>query len=325
MEVFYIMIKKIAVLTSGGDAPGMNACVRAVVRSGLVRGFEMYGIRNGYRGLLEDNIVKMNRHSVSEIINRGGTVLGTARSPEFKNIEVQKKGVEILKKHGIDALVGIGGDGTYMGLAALSRLGINTIGIPGTIDNDIASSDFTIGFDTALNTIVECVDRLRDTSSSHQRCSIVEVMGNRCGDLAAYAGLACGAEMVITSETKFSKESVIDFLKKQREKGKNHAIIIISEKVCDVYELAHEIMYKCGFETRAEILGHMQRGGTPSAFDRVLASRLGHYSIELLQQGVSSSCIGIIDNKLTCNSIADALKMPRSSSEEFVKISNELE
>jgi len=325
MEVFYIMIKKIAVLTSGGDAPGMNACVRAVVRSGLVRGFEMYGIRNGYRGLLEDNIVKMNRHSVSEIINRGGTVLGTARLPEFKNIEVQKKGVEILKKHGIDALVGIGGDGTYMGLAALSRLGINTIGIPGTIDNDIASSDFTIGFDTALNTIVECVDRLRDTSSSHQRCSIVEVMGNRCGDLAAYAGLACGAEMVITSETKFSKESVIDFLKKQREKGKNHAIIIISEKVCDVYELAHEIMYKCGFETRAEILGHMQRGGTPSAFDRVLASRLGHYSIELLQQGVSSSCIGIIDNKLTCNSIADALKMPRSSSEEFVKISNELE
>ncbi|MDD4532513.1 MAG: 6-phosphofructokinase [Bacilli bacterium] len=319
------MIKKIAVLTSGGDAPGMNACVRAVVRSGLVRGFEMYGIRNGYRGLLEDNIVKMNRHSVSEIINRGGTVLGTARLPEFKNIEVQKKGVEILKKHGIDALVGIGGDGTYMGLAALSRLGINTIGIPGTIDNDIASSDFTIGFDTALNTIVECVDRLRDTSSSHQRCSIVEVMGNRCGDLAAYAGLACGAEMVITSETKFSKESVIDFLKKQREKGKNHAIIIISEKVCDVYELAHEIMYKCGFETRAEILGHMQRGGTPSAFDRVLASRLGHYSIELLQQGVSSSCIGIIDNKLTCNSIADALKMPRSSSEEFVKISNELE
>lgn len=319
------MIKKIAVLTSGGDAPGMNACVRAVVRFGLVRGFEMYGIRNGYRGLLEDNIVKMNRHSVSEIINRGGTVLGTARLPEFKNIEVQKKGVEILKKHGIDALVGIGGDGTYMGLAALSRLGINTIGIPGTIDNDIASSDFTIGFDTALNTIVECVDRLRDTSSSHQRCSIVEVMGNRCGDLAAYAGLACGAEMVITSETKFSKESVIDFLKKQREKGKNHAIIIISEKVCDVYELAHEIMYKCGFETRAEILGHMQRGGTPSAFDRVLASRLGHYSIELLQQGVSSSCIGIIDNKLTCNSIADALKMPRSSSEEFVKISNELE
>ncbi|MFA6795959.1 MAG: 6-phosphofructokinase [Bacilli bacterium] len=319
------MIKKIAILTSGGDAPGMNACIRAVVRSGLINGFEMYGIRDGYRGLLEDNIFKMDRHSVSEIINRGGTILGTARLPEFKNLDVQKKGAEILKKHGIDALVGIGGDGTYMGLAALSRLGINTIGIPGTIDNDIASTDYTIGFDTALNTIVECVDRLRDTSSSHQRCSIVEVMGNRCGDLAAHAGLACGAEMVITNETKFSKESVINFLKKEREKGKNHAIIIISEKVCDVYELAHEIMYKCGFETRAEILGHMQRGGTPSAYDRVLASRLGHYSIELLKKGVSSSCIGIIDNKLTTNLIADALAMPRPSSEKFVKITNDLE
>jgi 6-phosphofructokinase 1 len=319
------MVKKIAVFTSGGDAPGMNACIRAIVRAGLVHGFEMYGIRDGYRGLLEDNIFKMDRHSVSEIINRGGTILGTARLPEFKDIEVQKKGVEILQKHGIDALVGIGGDGTYMGLAALSRLGINTIGIPGTIDNDISSSDFTIGFDTALNTIVECVDRLRDTSSSHQRCSIIEVMGNRCGDLAAYAGVACGAEMVITNETEFSKESVIEFLKLQREKGKNHAIIIISEKVCDVYELAHEIMYKCGYETRAEILGHMQRGGTPSAFDRVLASRLGHYSIELLKQGVSSSCIGLIHNELTCHSITDALAMPRNSSQQFVKISADLE
>jgi len=319
------MIKKIAVFTSGGDAPGMNACIRAIVRAGLVHGYEMYGIRDGYRGLLEDNIFQMNRHSVSEIINRGGTILGTARLPELKDIEVQKKGVEILQKHGIDALVGIGGDGTYMGLAALSRLGINTIGIPGTIDNDISSSDFTIGFDTALNTIVECVDRLRDTSSSHQRCSIIEVMGNRCGDLAAYAGVACGAEMVITNETEFSKESVIEFLKKQREEGKNHAIIIISEKVCDVYELAHEIMYKCGYETRAEILGHMQRGGTPSAFDRVLASRLGHYSIELIDQGVSSSCIGLIHNQLTCNSITDALAMPRNSSKEFVKISADLE
>jgi len=319
------MIKKIAVLTSGGDAPGMNACIRAVVRSGLVNGFEMYGIRDGYRGLLADDIIKMDRHSVSEIINRGGTVLGTARLPEFANLEVQKKAADILRNHGIDALVGIGGDGTYLGLAALSRQGINTIGIPGTIDNDISSSDFTIGFDTALNTIVECVDRLRDTSSSHQRCSIIEVMGNRCGDLAAYAGLCCGAEMVITNETSFTKESVIEFLKEQREKGKKHAIIIISEEVTDVYEFAHEIKNKCGFETRAEILGHMQRGGTPSANDRVLASRLGHYAIDLLKKEISSSCTGIINNELTYNSIEEALKMPRKSSENYVRISKDLE
>jgi 6-phosphofructokinase 1 len=316
------MATKIGVFTSGGDAPGMNACIRAVVRSGLARGFDMFGIYDGYRGLLEDNIVQMTRHSVSEIINRGGTILGTARLPEFVQVEVQKKAVAILQKHGIDALVGIGGDGTYKGLARLSELGINTIGLPGTIDNDVASTDFTIGFDTALNTIIECVDRLRDTSSSHQRCSVIEVMGNHCGDLAAYAGLACGAEMVITPETPITKENVIQFLLKQRAEGKKHAIIIISEKVTDVHEFAAEIEAKCGFETRAEVLGHMQRGGTPSGNDRILASRMGAYAVDLISQGISSVCVGIVQNKLTYFNIEDALKLPRHSSEDFVRLSS---
>lgn len=319
------MVKKVGILTSGGDAPGMNACVRAIVRTCLVYGLEAYAIYDGYKGILEKNIVKMNRHSVSDIINRGGTILGTARLPEFKDPEVQKKAADILKEIGIDALVCIGGDGTYMGAQALSKLGINCIGVPGTIDNDIASTDVTIGFDTALNTIVECVDRLRDTSSSHQRCSIIEVMGNRCGDLAAYAGLACGAELTITNDLPMTKDEVINILKEQRDHGKKHAMIIISEKVCDVHEFAREIENKCGFETKAEVLGHMQRGGTPTATDRILASRLGEYAVELLKRGISSSCVGIVNNKLSYFNIQDALKFPRKSSEEFVKIGRILE
>lgn len=315
------MAKKIGVFTSGGDAPGMNACIRAIVRCGLQRGYEMYGINDGYRGLLEDDIVQMTRHSVSEIINRGGTILGTARLPEFKELEVQKKAVEILKKYGIDALVGIGGDGTYRGLAALSKLGINTIGLPGTIDNDVGSSDFTIGFDTALNTIIECVDRLRDTSSSHQRCSIIEVMGNHCGDLAAYAGLATGAELTITPETPITKENVIEFLRQQRAEGKKHAIIIISEKITDVHEFAREIEARCGFETRAEVLGHMQRGGTPTASDRVLASRMGVYAVDLISQGLTSVCVGIVNNQMHYYDIEEAIELPRHSSAEFVRMS----
>ncbi len=316
------MVNKIGIITSGGDAPGMNACVRAVVRSGLSHGFKMFGIYDGYRGIMEKNIVEMNRHSVSEIINRGGTILGTARLPEFADPEVQKKARDILDSFGIDALIGIGGDGTYKGLAALSKLGINTIGIPGTIDNDVASSDFTIGFDTALNTIVECVDKLRDTSSSHQRCSVIEVMGNHCGDLAAYAGLATGAELTITPETPMTKDNVIKYLQAQRAEGKKHAIIIISEKVTDVHEFAHEIEAKCGFETRAEVLGHMQRGGSPTATDRILASRMGVYAVELLAQGITSVCVGIVQNQLKYYDISDALKLPRKGSDEFVRISS---
>lgn len=316
------MAIKIGVLTSGGDAPGMNACIRAVVRSALRGGYEVYGIHDGYKGILENHIEKMTRHSVSDILNRGGTILGTARLPEFKEEAVRKKAADILNSYGINALIGIGGDGTYMGLEGLSKLGINTIGLPGTIDNDIASTDYTIGFDTALNTIVECVDRLRDTSTSHQRCSVIEVMGNRCGDLAAYAGLATGAELTITNETPITKDAVIRYLQQQRKEGKRHAIVIISEKVTDVHEFAAEIENKCGFETRAEVLGHMQRGGTPTARDRILASRMGVYAVELIGQGVTSSCVGLINNKLTYFSIEDALKLPRHSSTGFTSIAS---
>ncbi len=313
------MAIKVGVLTSGGDAPGMNACVRAVVRTSLQYGFEVYGIHDGYKGILENNIEKMDRHSVSDILNRGGTILGTARLPEFKEEAVRVKAAGILNSYGINALVGIGGDGTYMGLRGLSHLGIDTIGLPGTIDNDIASTDYTIGFDTALNTIIECVDRLRDTSTSHQRCSVIEVMGNRCGDLAAYAGLATGAEITITNECMMTKQDVIEKLRQQRQEGKRHAMVIISEKITDVYEFAREIQEKSGFETRAEVIGHMQRGGSPTAFDRILASRMGVYAINLIKQGVTSSCVGIINNRLTYTDIDKALAMPRHTSEAFVK------
>ncbi len=318
------MKKRIGIFTSGGDAPGMNAAIRACVRAGLNNGDEMFGIYNGYKGLIDDQIQPLVRNSVSEIINRGGTILGTARLPEFSKIELQQRACEILKKHNIDSLIGIGGDGTYMGLAALSKLGIKTVGLPGTIDNDIASTDYTIGFDTALNTVVDCVDKLRDTSSSHQRCSIVEVMGNRCGDLAAYAGLACGAELVITNETKITREDVINFLKEQRRSGKQHAIVVISEKVTNIEELANEIEAKTGFEARAEKLGHMQRGGTPSPLDRVLASKLGNYAIELIDNNISCVCAGIVENKLKYYNIYDALKLPRKSTLELVKVASNI-
>ncbi len=300
----------------------MNACIRACVRTGLTNGDEMFGIYNGYRGLIDDMIQPLNHTSVSEIINRGGTILGTARLPEFKNIEVQEQAVKILKMHNIDAVVGIGGDGTYMGLQKLANLGIQVVGLPGTIDNDIASTDYTIGFDTALNTIVECVDRLRDTSSSHQRCSIIEVMGNRCGDLAAASALACGAEMVITNETRVTRADVISFLQAQRNAGKQHAIVLISEKITDVNELAKEVEARTGFEARAEKLGHMQRGGTPSAFDRILASRLGNYAVNLIDKGITCVCAGLVENHLKYYNISDALALPRKSSLDYVKTSN---
>lgn len=307
------MIKKIGVLTSGGDAPGMNACLRAIVRSGLVQGLEIYAIKDGYRGLIDDDIEKMTRHSVSDILNRGGTCIGTARLPEFKNPDVQKKGVEILKSHGIDALVAIGGDGTYQGAQALHKWGIHTIGIPGTIDNDVASSDFTIGFDTALNTIVDALDKLRDTSSSHQRCTILEVMGRRCGDLAINAGIADGAEMVITSEIGFDENKVIEVLKASKASDKKHAIVVITEHITDVHELAKKVEAATGFETRANVLGHMQRGGRPSARDRVLASRMGVYAVELLEAGKGGLCVSEVNGQIKGLPITEVLGHKRET------------
>ncbi len=319
------MIHKIGVLTSGGDAPGMNCAIRAVVRSGLKHGLEVYGIIDGYKGLVEDRIFKMDRSSVSGIINRGGTVLRTARLPEFKNEEVRKIGVENLKKRGIDALVVIGGDGSYMGAKKLTEMGINCIGIPGTIDNDIASSDYTIGFDTCLNTINFAIDRIRDTSESHQRCAIVEVMGNRCGDLAVYSGIAQGAEIIDSSDHPLSEEEIINSLKEIHSSGRKMCLLIVSEKLFpDIHAFAKRVSEETGFEAKAEILGRIQRGGSPSAFDRVLGARLGGYAVDLLLQGKGGRCVGIHGNDLVDYDIYDALKLPRASRDDFLALADSI-
>ncbi len=286
-------MKKIAVMTSGGDAPGMNAVVRAVVRSGLHYGLEVYGIYEGYKGLCEGNIKKLNRYDVTRIISRGGTVLRSARYPEFKDEEVRKNAVKQLNELGIDAVVVIGGDGTYRGAMALSAMGIKTIGIPGTIDNDISSTDYTIGFFTALQTVVDSVDKLRDTSMSHKRCNIVEVMGRNCGDLALYAGIAGGSEFLITPETGFQKEKLLAAIKKFNEIGRLHAIVVVTENMVNVQDLAKEIEEETGYETRATVLGHVQRGGDPVAFDRVLGTEMGEYAVELLVNGQSGRAVGL--------------------------------
>ncbi len=279
------MIKSIGVLTSGGDAPGMNAAVRAVARTCLNKGIDVYGVMLGFKGLHDGEFYKFNRHSTRNIINVGGTILKSARFPEFADPEVRKVAIEQMKKVGIEALVVIGGDGSYHGAVELTKMGVNCIGIPGTIDNDIPLTDFTVGFDTCLNTIVEALDRLRDTSGSHQRCTILEVMGRTCGDLAVNAGLATGAEIVVTSETGYDEEKIIETLRRSKASDKKHAIVVITEHVTDVHALAKKVEAATGFETRANVLGHLQRGGRPSARDRVLASRMGIKAVELLEEG----------------------------------------
>jgi 6-phosphofructokinase 1 len=318
------MVKRIGVLTSGGDAPGMNAAVRAVVRKAIADGLEVYGVFNGYKGLVEDNIRQLGRHDVSEKLNRGGTFLGSARLPEFKEVAVREVAVANLKKHGIEALVVVGGDGSYMGAKKLTEMGINCIGLPGTIDNDISSTDFTIGFDTALNTIVDAVDRLRDTSSSHERCSVVEVMGRHCGDLALWAGISSGAELIVTSETGFDMDNIISKLKVAKGHGKRHAIVVIAELITDVDELAKNIQAETGFETRATILGHIQRGGSPTPFDRVLASRMGAYAVELIQKGEGGRCVGLVDNELKHFDILEALDVPNKVDHKLYKVADDL-
>ena len=288
------MIKKIGVLTSGGDAPGMNTAVRAVVRTCLSHDIEVFGIYDGYAGLHADKVEQLYRHSVSDLLNRGGTFLGTARFPEFKEEKVRQEAIEVLEKHGIEALIVIGGDGSYMGAKKISEMGFPCIGIPGTIDNDIAGTDYTIGFMTCLNTIVDAIDRLRDTSSSHNRISIVEIMGRHCGDLTLWAAIAGGSEYVILPEKGFTEESLIDQIELGEKKGKKHAIIAITEHITDVNELAKRIQAKTKRETRATILGHIQRGGPPLAFDRILSSRMGSFAVELLMEGRSARCIGVV-------------------------------
>ena len=319
------MVRKIGVLTSGGDAPGMNAAIRAVTRIALNNGIEVVGVRNGYRGLLEESFLPLQRSSVSDILDRGGTFLGSARLPEFKEEEVQNICVRNMNRAGIDALVVIGGDGSYRGALALTKKGINCIGLPGTIDNDIPGTDFTIGFDTALRTCVENVDKLRDTSSSHHRCSIVEVMGNHCGDLALYTAISCGAEMVITPETGYDE---IEVLERLRYLGnavkKNHAIVIISEKITDVEALAKKVSLDTGFSGRATVLGHIQRGGSPTATDRMLSSRMGEKAVDLLMEGIGGHCVGIIENELTSMPIQEALERPRTSRKQLYRLFDRL-
>lgn len=282
---------KIGVLTSGGDAPGMNACVRAVVRSAIHYGFEAYGIFNGYKGLVENQIKKLERNDVGQILNRGGTILGSSRLESFKQEEVRQIAIDNLNNLGIDALVVIGGDGTYRGGMALDKMGINVIAIPGTIDNDIASTEYTIGFFTALDTAIDAIDKLRDTSFSHQRCTVVEVMGRDCGDLSIYSGIACGAEIVITKETGFSKEDVFKQVRHAQDIGKRHLIVVVAEHITNVFDLAKDIEEHSNYESRATVLGYIQRGGTPSSFDRILASKMGVKAVELLRDGKSGLAV----------------------------------
>ncbi len=300
-------MKRIAILTSGGDAPGMNAAIRAVVRACKIKNIRVYGVRNGFQGLLDEDIEELNRKSVSEKLSKGGTFLGTARVADFYKEEVQEKAADNLKRRGIDGLVTIGGDGTFRGSLGLAKKGISVIAIPGTIDNDIEGTDFTIGFDTALQTAVEAVDKLKDTSSSHRRCSIVEVMGRECGDLAIWTGIASGAEFVVAKEVGYHIDDIIENVREAAE-VKNHAIIIVAENMVDINELAKVISEKTPFSARTTILGHIQRGGTPTSFDRILASEMGRKAIELLLANKSGRAIGIKCNKVLDLDITEALK-----------------
>jgi 6-phosphofructokinase 1 len=306
---------KIGVLTSGGDAPGMNAAIRAVVRAGEYYGHEVYGIIDGFKGLIEDQMVLLNHQSVSGMLSKGGTFLGTSRVPEFLKVEYQQKGLENLKNRGIEALICIGGDGTYRGAMELNALGMKTIGLPGTIDNDIAGTDFTIGFQTAVETIVDAIDKLRDTSASHQRCSIVEVMGRRCGDLALFSGICGGAEFIITPENPINKDKIIERLMKHKKEGRRHAIIVITENQVDVHAFAKEITEKSGFSTRATVLGYIQRGGSPCPEDRILGSRMGTYAVELLNDDIYGVCVGIRDSRMVHLSFSNVVGQKRPKNE----------
>ncbi|TCI04556.1 6-phosphofructokinase [Corallincola luteus] len=320
------MIKRIGVLTSGGDAPGMNAAVRAVVRSGLQAGLEVYGVNNGFAGLHSGDIHKLDRYSVSDTINKGGTFLGSARFPDFKKVEVREQAIEQMRERGIEALIVVGGDGSYMGAKKLTEMGYPCIGVPGTIDNDIAGTNFTIGFDTALNVVMEAIDRLRDTCSSHNRISIVEVMGRHCGDLALWASIAGGAEFLVIPEADaWDEAKLLQQIQDGIAKGKKHAIVVITEHVTDVNALAKNIEGETGLETRATVLGHIQRGGSPTCRDRVLASRMGDYAVQLLVEGQGGRCVGILANKLVHHDIIEALEeMVRPFDKELYDLSQRL-
>lgn len=318
-------MKTIGVLTSGGDAPGMNAAVRAVVRTGCENGFRVMGIRRGYNGLMQGDMFEMNLRSVSNIINRGGTVLYSARSPEFKTEEGLQKALKVAKEVNMEGIVVIGGDGSFRGARDLSLRGVNCVGIPGTIDNDIACSDYTIGYDTAMNTVLEMVDRLRDTSESHDRCSVVEVMGRRAGYIALNAGIACGATSILIPEVEYDfQRDVIDRMKRTQKTGKKHFIIIVAEGIGGVEEMAKRIERETGVEARATILGHVQRGGHPTVRDRVTASLMGYKAVELLKEGIGNRVLAISKDEIVNYDIFEALNMKKSLNIEDYKIAHEI-
>lgn len=304
--------KKIAVLTSGGDAPGMNAAVRSVVRAGIAFDMTVYGVYRGYNGLLNGDIEELNLRSVSDIIGRGGTTLYTARSEEYNSPAGVKKAADFCRANDISGVVVIGGDGSFRGARDLTNAGINCIAIPGTIDNDVACSDYTVGFDTAMNTAVQMIDKIRDTAQSHDRCSVVEVMGRRCGDIALQVGIACGATAVLVPEVEYDIEKdVIERIVETQKTGKQHFIIVVAEGVGNTQELAGYIEKRLKIESRATILGHVQRGGDPTLRDRLIASEMGYKAVELLKENMGNRVVALKDGKIVDYDITEALNMPR--------------
>ena len=315
-------MKRIAVLTSGGDAPGMNAAIRAVVRQAISEGMEVFGIYDGYAGMVAGKIQPLDASSVGDIISRGGTFLHSARYPEFAQREGQLKGIEQLKKHGIEGVVVIGGDGSYHGAMRLTELGFPAVGLPGTIDNDIVGTDFTIGFDTAINTAMEAIDKIRDTSTSHERCSIIEVMGRNAGYIALWCGIANGAEDILLPERYDNNEqALINHIIEARKRGKKHHLIINAEGIGHSTGMARRIEAATGIETRATILGYMQRGGSPTCKDRVYASVMGAYAVDLLCEGKSNRLVAYKDGKFVDFDIDEALAMTKDIDEYEFNIS----
>ncbi|MBR4022987.1 MAG: 6-phosphofructokinase [Ruminococcus sp.] len=318
------MIKKIGVLTSGGDAPGMNAAIRAVVRTALSKGMEVYGIRRGYVGLINGDIFKMDARSVSDIIRQGGTMLYTARCPEFRTEEGLQKAKATCEELGLEGLVVIGGDGSFRGAADLSARGIHCVALPGTIDNDISCTDYTIGYDTAMNTAMEMVDKLRDTSQSHDRCTVVEVMGRNAGFIAVNTGIACDAIEIITKELPYDLDAIAKKMLEAKANGKQNFVIVVAEGIGNATEIAKIIEEKTHIESRATILGHVQRGGIPTVRDRVLATELAYHAVGLLEQGLSNRVVGIRNDQIVDFDIQEALSMEKPYEYELHKIAEEI-
>lgn len=304
-------IRRIGVLTSGGDAPGMNPCVRSVVRAARYHGMEVYGIRRGWNGLIHGDVERLDERSVSRIINRGGTILYTARSEEFMTEEGQRKAAATCKFLGLDGIVAVGGDGTFRGAQALSKFGVNVIGVPATIDNDISCTNYSLGFDTAANTAIECIDKLRDTMQSHERCSVVEVMGRNAGFLAMYVGLAVGATAVLVPEHKTSNEELVEKIRRARLNGFTHYMIVVAEGAAHATEVAQIIKDATDMDPRVTVLGHIQRGGSPTARDRVAATKMGYLAVQLLLEGKTNRIVCTRDGGFTDVDIDEGLSMKR--------------